>query len=160
MNWYAIYTKPRSEDAAASLLTKAGIETLNPKLKINKYLRRKYIDVTEHLFPTYIFALFDYDKQGNMVRYTRGIKYIIGRQNPIIVHPEIIMGIKERMKDDIIMPLSENLKTGDRVRIKEGPFADFYGIFEKNMPKKQRVTIFLETLFCRVDIKNRSIQKA
>ncbi len=160
MNWYALYTKPRCEDDVAYLLTKAGIETLNPKLRINKYLRRKYIDVTEHLFPTYIFAYFDYDRHGNLVRYTRGMKYIIGRQNPIIVPAEIITGIKNRMKDDIIIPLSDNLQTGDRVRIKEGPFANFYGVFEKKMPKKQRVTILLETLYCRVDIENRSIQKA
>ena len=160
MNWYAVYTKPRSEDSAAHLLSKAGIEILNPKLLIKKYVRRKYVDVTEHLFPTYLFALFDSEQQGSMVRYTRGVKYVLGRQNPIIVHPEIIQGIKERMQGDIIIPSQENLQAGDRVMIKEGPFKNFYGIFEKNMPKKQRVTILLETLFCRVDIENRSIQKA
>lgn len=159
-NWYALYTKPRSENAAAHLLGEAGIEILNPKLRINKYVRRKYVDVTELLFPTYLFAFFDYEQQGRMVRYTRGVKYILGKQTPIIVHPEIILGIKERMQGDIIIPLQENLRAGDRIMIKEGPFANFYGIFEKNIPKKQRVTILLETLFFRVDIENRSIQKA
>jgi transcriptional antiterminator RfaH len=87
MNWYAIYTKPKAEGSVAQLLSKAGIETLNPKINVRKYAGRKYIEAVEQLFPCYIFAFFDEGKQGHMVRYMRGVKFVVGKKNPLTVHP-------------------------------------------------------------------------
>ncbi|SPQ01714.1 NusG antitermination factor (fragment) [Candidatus Sulfobium mesophilum] len=87
MNWYAIYTKPKAEGSVAQLLSKAGIETLNPKISVRKYAGRKYIEAVEQLFPCYIFAFFDEGKQGHMVRYMRGVEYVVGKKNPLTVHP-------------------------------------------------------------------------
>jgi transcriptional antiterminator RfaH len=160
MNWYAIYTKPKCEESTARLLKNAGIETLNPKIKVLRRLRNKYCDVAEQLFPSYIFAFFDKDKHGHMIRYTRGVKYIVGRDNPLAVHPEIIQAIKERMEGDIVIQTPENLAKGDRVLIKEGPFKDFYGVFDRNVPGKMRSMILLEALHCKLEIEIRSIKKA
>ncbi len=107
MNWYAIYTKPKSEGAVAQLLSNAGIETLNPKIGVRKYIRKKYIEAVEQLFPCYIFALFDEGEHSHMVRYTRGVKYIVGKETPLAVPPEIIEVIRERMVGDIVMLPSE-----------------------------------------------------
>ena len=87
MNWYAIYTKPKAEGSVAQLLSKAGIETLNPKISVRKYAGRKYIEAVEQLFPCYIFAFFDEGKQGHMARYTRGVKYVVGKVNPLTSIP-------------------------------------------------------------------------
>ena len=160
MNWYAIYTKPRGEESVAHLLAHAGIETFSPKIRILKRVRGKYVDVTEQLFPSYIFAFLDEQTHSHMVRYTRGVKYIVGKEKPLIVHPEIIDAIRERMEGEIVSPAPENLSPGDRIMIKEGPFKDFYGIFERAIPAKQRSMILLEALQCKLDIENRSVMKA
>lgn len=160
MNWYAIYTKPKCEDPTARLLNNAGIETICPKLKVRKRIRGKYADVTEQLFPSYLFAFFDREKQGHMIRYTRGVKYIVGKENPLMVPREIIDAIKERMEGDIVVPVPEDLREGDRILIKEGPFKDFYGIFKRDIPGKERSMILLEALYCKLDIEKRSIKKA
>jgi transcriptional antiterminator RfaH len=160
MNWYAIYTKPRCEDSTARLLGNAGIETLSPKVRILKRIRSKYTDVVEPLFPSYIFALFDNEKYSHMIKYTRGVKYIVGKENPLVVHPAIIAAIKERMEGDIVVQVPEILAKGDRILIKEGPFKDFYGIFERDLPGKKRSMILLEALHCKLDIEVRSIKKA
>jgi len=160
MNWYAIYTKPKCEDSVSHLLAHAGIETFSPKIKMLKRVRGKYVDVIEQLFPSYIFAFFDEKTHSHMVRYTRGVKYIVGKENPLIVHPEIIGAIQERMEGGIVIPAPENLERGDRILIKEGPFKDFYGIFEREMPGRERAMILLEALYCKVDIDKRSIKKA
>ena len=159
MNWYAVYTKVKAEEAVARLLSKAGIETLNPKIRVRKYVRRKYVEAVEQLFPCYLFAFFDEGKQGHMIRYTRGVKYIVGREHPLTVHPQIIEVIRERMEGDIVEPLSEKFDSGERVLVKEGPFKDFYGIFERHIPGKKRATILLETLFFRLEVENRSLGK-
>ncbi len=160
MNWYAIYTKLRREDSAARLINNAGIETFSPKIKINRYIREKFTYVIEPLFPSYIFALFDQEKQSHMIKYTRGVKYIVGKDNPSIVYPEIIDAIRERMQGDVIIPDPEHLKKGDRVLIKEGPFKNLYGIFEGNIPGRERAMILLDALQCKLNIYNRAIKKA
>ena len=157
MNWYAIYTKPRAEGAVAQLLQNAGVETLNPKIRLRKYVRKRYEDTIEQLFPCYIFAYFDEEAHGHMVRYTRGVKYVVGKDIPLEVHPSIIEVIKERMEGDIVVPLQEKFGSGDRVLIKEGPFKDFYGIFERNIPGRKRATILLETIYCRLEVESRSL---
>ncbi len=159
MSWYAIYTKPKAEESVAHLLSNAGIETLNPKIRVRKYVRKKYIEAVEQLFPCYVFASFDEGEQGHMIRYTRGVKYIVGKGNPLTVPPQIIEVIRERMEGDIVEPLSEKFDSGERVLVKEGPFKDFYGIFERNIPGRKRATILLEALYFRLEVENRSLGK-
>ncbi len=159
MNWYAIYTKPKCENSTARLLNNAGIETLSPRITVLKRVRGKYADVVEQLFPSYIFAFFDKEKHSHMIKYTRGVKYIVGKENPLAVHPEIIAAIKERMEGDFIVQTPEKLVKGDRILIQEGPFKDFYGVFERDLPGKKRSMILLEALYCKLDIESRSIKK-
>lgn len=159
-NWYVLYTKPKCEDSTAQLLNNAGIETLSPKIRVLKYVRRRYTDVIEHLFPSYIFALFDKDTHTHMIKYTRGVRYIVGKENPLAVHPEIIAVIQNRMdKGDIVKPVPVKLEKGDRVIIREGPFRNFYGVFDRSVSGKERVMILLEALHCKIDIEHRSVQK-
>jgi len=160
MNWYAIYTKPGSENSTAQLLDNAGVKTLAPKMLTTKYFRGKYIRVAEQLFPSYIFAFFDPDTDIRLIRYTRGVKYIVGKDSPLAVHPEIISAITDRMEGDIVKPFSENFTKGDRVLIREGPFKNFYGIFEKNIPGRERAMILLEALHCKMNIESTIIKKA
>jgi transcriptional antiterminator RfaH len=160
MNWYAIYTKPKCEESTARLLKSAGIETLSPRMRVLKRMRGKYVDVLEQLFPSYLFACFDNEKHGHMIRYTRGVKYIVGKETPLAVPAEIIDAIRERLQDGVVVPVHEDMKKGDRVLIKEGPFKDFYGVFQSEMPGKARAMILLEALYCSLQLDSRSIRKA
>ncbi len=159
-HWYAIYTKPRAEDSTALLLANAGIEILNPKIKAIKYLRKKYTEVIEQLFPCYLFAHFEPDTHSHMIRYTRGVRYVVGGESPLVVHAEIINAVKERMKNGIVQPEPCNYRQGDKILIKEGPFKDFYGIFERNIPGKDRAMILLEALYVKIEIGQTSIKSA
>ncbi len=160
MHWYAIYTKPNAEDSTTHLLNNAGIETLNPKIRTRKYMRKKYTEVIEQLFPCYVFASFDIEKHGHMIKYTRGVKYIVGKEHPIIVHREIIKAIEERMEDGIVKQVIERFRRGERVLIKEGPFKDFCGIFERDVSGRERALILLEAIQSKLEIETLSIKKA
>lgn len=160
MNWYVIYIKPNCEDSTTLQLRKAGIEVLNPKIKTKKYLRKKYTTVIEPLFPGYLFARFDSERYGHMIKYTRGVRYIVGKQNPLVVPMEIMDTIQEMLRDDIVTPAPEKFESGERVLVKEGPFENFYGIFKRNIPGKERSMILLETLHCNLEIESSSLRKA
>ena len=159
MDWYTIYTKPKAEDSTNRLLSNASIETLNPKIRLQKYIRGKYADVIEQLFPCYLFARFDKNSQSHMIKYTRGVRYIVGKESPIPVPHEIISAIKERMEGEILVPAKEEFEKGDRVLIKEGPFRNFYGIFEGKLSGRERAMVLLDALHVKLDIEERSITK-
>jgi len=73
MNWYAIYTKPRHEQPVATRLQDIGIEVLNPQLKSKKYKYDGLKEVTEPLFPCYLFAHFTKNAYSHFISYTRGV---------------------------------------------------------------------------------------
>ncbi|MBI5848230.1 MAG: hypothetical protein HZB31_09840 [Nitrospirae bacterium] len=160
MNWYAIYTKPQCEESVSLMLRNAGLQVLSPKIRIRKYRQGRYEQVIEALFKNYIFACFDSDTHHHMIRYTRGVKYIVGKDHPIVVPKEIIDAMQQQMEDDIITPALESLIKGDRVVIREGPFASFYGIFQHPVPGRDRVVILLEALNSRLEVEEVSLRKA
>jgi len=151
--WHAVYTKPKKEDSVAFLLQNIGLEVLNPKIKFRKFKRNKLTDVIEPLFPCYLFAYFDKDKYSHLITYTRGVRYIVGKKSPVVVQDEVINAIKDGIEDDnIIVIKPSTFKSGDKVLIKDGPFKDFHGIFEKEIKGHERVMILLETMQCRVEL--------
>jgi transcriptional antiterminator RfaH len=152
MNWYALYTKPRKEDAVAVRLQDIEIDVLNPKLKSKKYKGNRLIETVEALFPCYLLAKFDKDKCFHLISYTRGVRYIVGKNNPIVVHEEIVGAIKERMREGNIVINTQNFERGERVLISNGLLKDFYGIFERETRGAERVIIFLNTINYRVEL--------
>jgi transcriptional antiterminator RfaH len=151
--WYAIYTKPGKEDSVAFLLKNIGIDVLNPKLKSKKYKKNKLVEVVETLFPCYLFAEFDKEKYAHLIMYTRGVRYIVGKKDPIKVHEEVIDRIKGGMEENgIIVVKPFRFEKGIRVLIKDGPFKDFLGIFEREIKGPERVMIFLSTLNYRLEL--------
>ena len=151
--WYAVYTKPKKEDSVAFLLQNIGLEVLNPKIKFRKFKRNRLTDVIEPLFPCYLFANFDKDKYSHLITYTRGVRYVVGKKNPLAVQDEVVNVIKDGIEDNnIIVIKPSTFKNGDKVLIKDGPFKDFYGIFEKEIKGHERVMILLETIQCRLEL--------
>jgi len=158
--WYAIYTKPGKEETVALRLQGIGIEVLNPKLKTKKYKRNKLVEVIEQLFPCYLFACFDKEKYAHLITYTRGVRYIVGKKNPIVVYDEIIDTIREGMEEgDIIVIKPRRFEKGDRVLIREGPFKDFYGIFKREIKGRERVMILLEAIHYKIELDKQFLTK-
>jgi len=151
MNWYCLYTKPRQEDVVAYHLKTAGIEALNVKLKKKRFNKAKAIEQIGPLFPCYLFAKFDAGTFSHLITYTRGVRYIVGKDRPIAVEDEIISAIKTNIDADSSIEIKpRRFEKGDRVFMTEGPLKDFYGIFEKEIKGTERAMILLEALSCKV----------
>ncbi len=147
MNWYAVYTKPKMEDAVSGKLGQQGIEVFNPKLKLKKYLRRQYRDVIEPLFPCYVFGRFEPETHLWMITYTRGVKKVVGgKAGPWPVAEEVIDFIRCHEKDGLIIIGQAEICEGDKVTIASGPFAGLAGIFERPMRGSERVVLLLNAL--------------
>jgi transcriptional antiterminator RfaH len=158
--WFAIYTKSGKEDSIAHRLSGIGIEVLNPRLKTKKYKRNKLVEVIEPLFPCYLFAQFDTEKYAHLITYTRGVRYIVGKKNPIIVYDELIDAIREEMEEGgLIVIKPGRFEKGDKVLVREGPFKDFYGIFEWEIKGNERVMILLEAIHYKIELDKHYLTK-
>jgi len=160
MDWFAIYTKPRSEGQTADTLQKAGIETLSPRIRITKFRRRRLVESVEPLFPCYIFARFDLGRHLHGISFTRGVRYVVWKGNPIVVPEGVIGAIKDNTRDGVVVPIVQNLKEGDRVRIRDGALGGFRGIFARELNGSERVAVLLDALGFRVEVDRHAIEKA
>lgn len=147
MNWYVIYTKPKAEDIVSQKLRQAGLEVYNPKMRVKKYVRNRYCEAIEQLFPCYLFARFEADKYLWMITYTRGVKKVVGGRNtPWPVADGVIDFIRSNEKDGFIIRRCEEITEGDTVRIAEGPLSGLTGIFKQIIKGTERVLLLLNAI--------------
>ena len=137
-NWFVINTKPKKEFQVEKLFTEGGIEVYNPK-----YMDENKIKA---FFPGYGFVYFDFPAQYQLVKYTRGVKRVVGsREAPTTIPEEVICEIKSREIDGLIelYKYGEEPEVGDEIEVMEGPLKGLRGMFKKEITAKERVIILL-----------------
>jgi transcriptional antiterminator RfaH len=148
-NWYCLYTKAKQEEVVTfKLLKHADIQVFNPKLKLKKFVRGSLKEVIEELFPCYIFSRFDPYQYYHMIKYTRGVKRIVGNKEgyPFIIDQGLVEGLQQRMRDGCVLLETPDLLPGEPVLIREGPFKGLEGILVKEMKASDRVLVLLNTI--------------
>ena len=149
LSWYVVHTRPKQEDRTSTNLRAWGIETLSPKLRVNKFneFTGKLTQIVKPLFPRYIFSRFRYDQTYHRVRYTRGVHSLVSfNDQPVPVADEIIELVRLQIGGDGFVKTVDELKPGDEVIINNGRFQNFCGVFERGMPDSDRVRILLNTV--------------
>ncbi len=140
--WYTVFTKPRAERQVARRLAGRGIEAYVPLLEVGGR-KGKARDIP--FFPRYMFARFDWEKEGAApVRWTPGLTSIVTFDDrPAWVSDEWVAALRTGL-DALDGDAFLSLKPGERVRVREGPFRDVEAIFERRMNGEARVAILLE----------------
>lgn len=147
--WYAVYTKAGDEQRTASNLRAGSIETFAPRRRERRMnrVRCKVAYVVKPLFPRYLFARFNVQEALWRVRYTRGVHSVVSfGAGPSAVRDELIELLREQGGEDGVIRVGEELHEGDRVRIREGPFKNFEGVFSGRMQDNERVRILLSAV--------------
>ena len=137
-DWFVLNTKPKKEFQVERLFEEGGIEFYCP--------RYMYDNKTKPFFSGYGFIHFEYPDQYRLVKYTRGVKRVMGNQGgPIPIPEEIVQQIKQREIDGFIEleKYGEEPEIGDEIEIMEGPMRGLRGIFRKELTDKERVVILL-----------------
>jgi transcription antitermination factor NusG len=97
------------------------------------------------------------------VRFTRGVHNVVGfGEGQIPIDEEIILLIRSNIREDGFVRIDEEIRPGDRVRVKDGPLKNFSGIFEREMKDTDRIRILLETVSyqAHVEIERDMVKKA
>jgi len=148
-NWYVVHTHPQQEERASVNLRNWGIETLTPRVQVNKYneFTNKPTRMAKPMFPSYIFGRFTFNSEYHRVRFTRGVHSVVTfTGSPVPVEDEIINLIRSRIGMDGFVKPHDELEAGDVVIIKDGRFKDLYGVFDREMQDSDRVRILLNTV--------------
>lgn len=162
MNWYALHTKPRQEATAQSGLRREGIETFFPKLRRRKVVRRVRKWVTGPLFPCYLFARFDAEQSGRLVKYANGVTNIVSfGDKPAVVEDAIIVAIQSHAESDVVIVQPPVFRPGEVLEIQSGPLRGLQGIFEREMSERERVVLLLDTLAqgARVEVPRDQVER-
>jgi len=149
-SWYAVVTKPRQEQTALLNLQRQGFECFLP-MADNPYQRMHRVcqKSVEPLFPGYLFLSAIAESQNLApVRSTRGVNGMVRFGLELAVIPEyIINAIKQRIIPDTGLVKIEpvRIKTGDEVRIFDGPLAGMNGIVQEKS-SENRVILLMKLL--------------
>jgi transcriptional antiterminator RfaH len=156
-NWFVINTKPKKEHQVERIFLEAGFDIYNPKIKQDSRIAP--------FFPGYAFLAFEHPEQYRLVRYTRGVKRVIGNDaGPIPIPDEVVHGIREREINGLIELEKYGMEpsVGDRIEVMEGPLKGLKGIFKREMPQGERVLILMNYVSYqgRLIIERRKLKKA
>jgi transcriptional antiterminator RfaH len=147
--WYVLHTNPRQEMRVESNLQAWGVEVYLPKIKerhLNQH-NNKYTWLIKPLFLRYLFARFRFNVYGPKIRYTRGVRQVVGfGETPLPIDDEIIELIRSRHDELGYIKLADEIRPGDEVVVKDGVFKGIHGIFERNMSNSDRVMILLKSI--------------
>ncbi|HKY06668.1 MAG TPA: transcription termination/antitermination NusG family protein [Candidatus Binatia bacterium] len=145
--WYAIRTKVNREKDVEKRLRNLDLEVFLPWMRARRRVGSRFHWVLAPLFPGYIFCRLDMAISGKAARYSPGVKDFLTFGSRIAeVGENIIQGLRERCPGGIAQIDPVNAKTGDLVRINEGPFTGLEAIFDRKLKGSERVAVLLEIL--------------
>ena len=78
LSWLLVATKPRSEFVARQHLERQGFEVCLPQITLRKRRQGTWQQVTEPMFPGYVFVGLEMDSQSIApIRSTRGCSHVV-----------------------------------------------------------------------------------
>jgi transcription antitermination factor NusG len=137
-NWFVLNTKPKKEFHVEKIFVEAGFRIYNPKYKQDERIKP--------FFPGYEFLYFDFPEEYRLVKYTRGVKKIVGTQEgPTPIPEEVLDALKAREVDGFIelLKYGEEPELGDEIEVVEGPLKGLRGIFKRELSDADRVLILM-----------------
>ena len=131
-NWYLLYCKPKQELRAQQHLINQGFSSFLPLISSVKVKAGKKVNVTEPLFPRYLFLNVSKELNLSTIRNTRGVCGLVQfGQTPAMVSNKLVQALLSRQLTLHQQYLVQHkMQQGDVVEILSGPFAQFNAVFE------------------------------
>lgn len=147
-SWYLVYTKARQEDVALTNLARQGYSTYLPRCRHMRKRKGRSMPMIEPLFPRYLFIHLDiHTDNWGPIRSTLGVASLVRfGQKPAPVPDALIAFLRSREGGDGLHNWAEpEYRTGDRVRVADGPLEGYEGILLAKT-SRERVVVLLDIL--------------
>lgn len=148
LGWYTLRSKPRKERALYRYITAEDVDCFYPRLRVEPVNPRSR--KVRPYFPGYMFVQIDLGELGqNCFRWLPHSLGLVRFGNiPAVVPENLIHGIRRTLAEINQAGGEElyGLQPGDHVRIEDGPFAGYRGVFDARLSGSDRVRILLSML--------------
>ena len=145
--WFVIQLKPNSHHQAKKNLTRQGFDTFLPLHEITLRKASRFVKSTKPIFPGYMFITFDRtDTKWHKINNTYGVSRLITFNSILKPIPTTFIDSLIKRYDSLgkLIPIVE-MKKGDKVKVLEGPFANFIATVEK-YESEQRIWILMDLM--------------
>jgi transcriptional antiterminator RfaH len=147
LQWHLLRTKAGEERRARDQVRRLTTEVLLPLVRVRVRRWERMTESVAALFPGYMFAQFNLERDYSQLRYTRGVRQIVCFGEEAAVVPQwIIDELKVRCAHGPVELATRRLVAGERVIVIDGPFRQFEGIFERHLSGPERVAILLSVM--------------
>jgi len=145
--WFVVRAKTSGEERAVWHLNNQGFEAYLPRYSKTIRHARKTSNVLRPVFPGYVFVRMDLQHQRwRAINGTMGVISLVQfGDTPRPIADVIIDAIREREQDGVVSLAPQDLKKGDRVRVREGAFAGHLALLEEVSDEK-RVILLLDLM--------------
>jgi transcriptional antiterminator RfaH len=143
--WTATRLVPQQERLALHCLGLAGFDVYLPRLREQRIVRGRRVEVTPPLFPGYCFVAIELQwHAAHRAPGTNGL--VMNGGGPAHVPDNVIAELKSRERNGFIeLSKPRSPRVGSRVKVTIGPFAGQLGIYA-GMKPHQRVEVLLTLL--------------
>jgi transcriptional antiterminator RfaH len=145
--WYLLRTKAGEERRAEVQLSRCVADVLAPLMKVRVRRWGRMVESVGPLFPCYLFAKFDLERDYRQVRYAHGVRDLprFGAE-PATVPERVIDELKQRCAGGPVELPKRKLVPDERVKVTDGPFREFEAIFERYLSGQERVAILFSMM--------------
>lgn len=152
--YYVVRTKTRREVVAAASLSSFGIHVVAPRVEeVRKTLHRDNIIVVP-MFRGYIFAKLNLEYFYSLGQIHGVASLVSFGGPPPQVEASFVEELKSRMgRDGVIRlaaaraPKTNYLAPGDQVKIDQGVFSGYFGVFQQELDSDGRARVLLDSLY-------------
>ena len=149
--WFVVYSKHHREEFAQFHLRLKGLETFFPRLMLPQFSYKSKRIVP--LFPNYLFVHVNLSKEYDQVRWSPGVKSFVNfGSSPVPLHDEIAENLIRQANRDGVIPAQSDLKIGQEVQIRGGPFDGVIGVIQTTPDAKGRVRLLMKLLSRRIPV--------
>jgi len=144
-SWYLIYSKPRQEIIAKDNLIRQGYDIYLPMVRSRRRRSNRMPEVIEPMFPRYLFISLNKESDNwAPINSTIGVSSLVKFGGQAASVPDRLISTIKLHEDQygVQVLLPSVYKQGDRVRIVNGSFEGYAGMF-LSKSGSQRVTILL-----------------
>ena len=152
--WHVVRTKSCAEERAVWHLRNQGFEVYCPRYRKQVRHARKTQTVLRPLYPGYVFVKLDGKQQRwRSINATVGVLSLVQfGDTPCSVPTNLVDAIRAREDETgAVVLMSEDLKEGDRVCVRNGAFADYRALLEDVLDDR-RVILLLDLMGRKVRV--------
>ena len=145
--WFILQFKSNSHYQAVKNLNQQGFETFLPLHETTLRKTSRFVKSTKPLFPGYMFVSFDRTElKWHKIKNTYGVSRLVTFNSSLKSIPSAFVDnlMKRYDSSGKLIPIAK-IKKGSKIKILEGPFANFIATVEK-YESEQRIWVLMDIM--------------